>query len=98
MEAHFSSKFEQITRFLFRTANRHLLCAPLFAIIWGESEDDLHANEKKEEPVKQQPAPKPAPKEQTKKTETPAASQANPKQSKSNELKKYDGTEIFKVK
>ena len=75
---------------------------PAIIMIDAEEEEDSIPEikyEKKEEPVKQQPAPKPAPKEQTKKTETPAETRPKTEQqSKNNELKKYDGTEIFKVK
>ena len=71
-------------------------------MIDAEEEEDTVPEvkyEKKEESVKQQPASSPAPKEQTKKTETPAETRPKTEQqSKNNELKKYDGTEIFKVK
>ncbi|MCR4800685.1 MAG: hypothetical protein K5860_09275 [Bacteroidales bacterium] len=75
---------------------------PAIIMIDAEEEEDTVPEvkyEKKEESVKQQPASSPAPKEQTKKTETPAETRPKTEQqSKNNELKKYDGTEIFKVK
>lgn len=75
---------------------------PAIIMIDAEEEEDTVPEvkyEKKEESVKQQPASSPAPKEQTMKTETPAETRPKTEQqSKNNELKKYDGTEIFKVK